>query len=143
MARGLAGPYTLPIPDDGDGEPEEYEKRPALDETGGYPAFALEYELVPGVPSSAEEQSIFRYLVGITYSADVELPWEPNDGGVIAPFQGGATTHGSRGDWPLPPNAEILTFILFGVGPTGFTDEHPAGALSVDRARGRADWRPA
>jgi hypothetical protein len=75
--------------------------------------------------------------------ADVKLPWHPNDGGVIAPFEGGTATHGSRGDWPLPPDATVLTFSLAGVNADGFADhQNPAGDLVVDVVRGEAAWRP-
>lgn len=69
--------------------------------------FTFEYELVPGVPSQ-QSDNLFRYLVQIDYDADVELPWEPIDGGALAPFRGGPTTHGSRRDWPLPVGAREL-----------------------------------
>jgi hypothetical protein len=62
-----------------------------FEEAGGYPGFSF---------SAAEAGgSFFRYLVGISYAADVKLPWWPNDAGAIAPFEGGDATHGSRGDW--------------------------------------------
>jgi hypothetical protein len=142
VARGLAGPYRLPIPDE---DVDDAQQLREFEDAGGYPGFSLEYELVPGV-SAAEgegEGSFFRFLVGITYQADARLPWEPADGGAIAPFEGGAATHGSRGDWPLPPDATVLTFSLARVGPDGFPDdEHPAGDLVVDLARGAAVWRP-
>jgi hypothetical protein len=44
--------------------------------------FTFEYELVPGVPSQ-QADNLFRYLVQIDYDADVELPWEPIDGGAL------------------------------------------------------------
>jgi hypothetical protein len=63
----------------------------------------------------------------------VELPRYPNDGGAIAPFEGGDATHGARGDWPLPPDATVLTFSLSAVNPAGFADcSDPAGDLVVD-----------
>jgi hypothetical protein len=143
IARGLAGPYQLGIPVDWDGDSTEYAKMLEFADAGGYPGFSLEYELVPGVPAAEREGNFFRYLVGISYGADVQLPWEPSDGGAIAPFEGGETTHGSRGDWPLPPEAKVLTFSLFGVGPSGFSDDNPAGALVVDLVRGDAAWHSA
>ncbi|WP_375475374.1 hypothetical protein [uncultured Jatrophihabitans sp.] len=105
--------------------------------------FALEYELTPGV-SEGHRDDFFRYLVGVSYDADVELPWEPTDGGAIAPFVGGPSTHGSRGDWPLPADARLLTFTLFGVeaGST-FTSHTPAGELVVDLETRSARWLPA
>jgi hypothetical protein len=134
IARGLGGPRRLPVPE----EMLEFE------EAGGYPGFSLEYELVPGVSAAEAEANVFRYLVGVSYTADVELPWFPNDGGAIAPFEGGDATHGSRGDWPLPPDARVLTFSLAGVDAAGFADpENPAGELVVDVKRGTAVWHPA
>jgi hypothetical protein len=151
VARGLGGPVRLSIADHWDGDSDEdgdtgdYEQMLELEEAGGYPGFSLEYELVPGV-SAAEavgDGAFFRFLVGVGYDADVKLPWYPNDGGAIAPFEGGSATHGSRGDWPLPPGASILTFSLSGVNADGFADrENPAGDLVVDVVRGNADWHP-
>jgi hypothetical protein len=142
IARGLGGPYRLPIPTRGDwdGDSADHARMLEFDEAGGYPGFSLEYELVPGVKPAGD---FFRYLVGVSYTADVELPWFPNDGGAIAPFEGGDTTHGSRGDWPLPPDATVLTFTIAGVGADGFPDyESPGGDLVVDLVRGDAAWRP-
>jgi hypothetical protein len=102
--------------------------------------FSLEYELVPGVPPS-EADDLSRHLVGVYYSADVDLPWEPVDGGAIAPFEGGASTHGSRGSWPLPAAARRLTFDLHAV-PRGqrWPNDTAAGQLVVDLAAGTARW---
>jgi hypothetical protein len=144
VARGLAGPYRLAIPDDWDGDIAEYEQMLKFEDAGGYPGFSLEYELVPGVSQTEAGENFFRYLVGITYKADVKLPWYPADGGAIAPFEGGAATHGSRGDWPLPPDAKVLTFSLGGTDPAGFPGyEISAGDLVVDMVHGNAVWRPA
>jgi hypothetical protein len=63
---------------------------------------------VPGVSAAEAGGDFFRYLVGISYTADVKLPWWPTDGGAIAPFEGSDATHGSRGDWPLPPDATAV-----------------------------------
>jgi hypothetical protein len=143
IARGLGGPFRLPIPDDWDGDVTEHAEMLELLEAGGYPGFTLEYELVPGVAAARGGDSLFGYLIGVSYHADVELPWWPNDGGTIAPFEGGDATHGFRGDWPLPPNATVLTFSIGGAGPAGtFEEESPAGDLVVDLARGSAAWRP-
>jgi hypothetical protein len=143
IARGLGGPFRLPIPADWDGDSAEYEQMLEFEEAGGYPGFSLEYELVPGVEEAGAGGNFFRYLVGVSYNADAELPWSPNDGGAIAPFEGGAATHGSRGDWPLPPGATTLTFSIAGVNPAGFADTgNPDGHLVVDLARGEAVWRP-
>jgi len=93
------------------------------------PALSLEYELVPGVPPLDEQRRVFDYLVGIDYSADGVLPWEPNDSGAIAPFDGGLSTHGSRGDWPLPTSGHVLRFRLSGRPDRRAT---PGGELVVD-----------
>ncbi|MGJ7440540.1 hypothetical protein [Aquipuribacter sp. MA13-6] len=159
IARGLSGPSELPLPwgdeDDEDGEDgedgeDEYRspEQIALDMAGrsGYPAFALEYELVPGIPPSAEEGSFFDHLVGITYDADVLLPWDGDDGGAIAPFEGGPSTHRSRGEWPLPPDARVLTFTLF--PPMSLADDgsdegpKPLGRLVVDLETSSGRWVP-
>lgn len=143
IARGLGGPFRLPIHENWDGDSAEHEQMLEFEEAGGYPGFSLEYELVPGVSAAEAGGDFFRYLVGISYTADVELPWRPTDGGAIAPFEGGDATHGSRGDWPLPPDATVLTFSLAGVNAAGFADnDNPAGDLVVDVVRGDAVWRP-
>ena len=106
------------------------------------PGFSLEYELTPGLPESARDD-FFRYLVGVSYTADVPLPGPPADGGAIAPFEGGAATHGSRGSWVLPREATLLTFTLTGIDPgTGMHRAEPAGDLLVDLELGAAQWRP-
>jgi hypothetical protein len=142
-ARGLGGPFRMPILDGMVDDHAEYER--LLREFGdvGYPAFTLEYELVPGVTAAEDEGDPFRFLAGVDYHADVELPWHPNDGGVLAPFEGGDATHGARGDWPLPPDATALTFQITGVGPNGLPDRSLAGNLVVDLVRGDAVWQPA
>jgi hypothetical protein len=143
IARGLGGPLQTLIPEDWDGDADQYEQMLEFQEAGGYPAFTLEYELVPGVRPAEADGSFFRFLVGVSYSADVDLPWFPNDGGAIAQFEGGDATHGARGDWPLPPAATVLTFSLASPDPAGFADsENPAGELVVDLAQGDAVWRP-
>jgi hypothetical protein len=115
---------------------------PAFGDQQAADGISLEYELVPGVEPSDDGGSFFHYLVGIEYSADVELPWEPNDGGAIAPFRGGASTHGSRGSWPLPQGANQLTFTLFAVGDSGFPNAEPAGSINVDLSTRTGVWRP-
>jgi hypothetical protein len=143
IARGLGGPLRLPIPDDWDGDSAGYEQMLQFERAGGYPGFSLEYELVPGVSAAEAGGDFFRFLVGVSYTADVELPWQPNDGGALAPFAGGDTTHGSRGDWPLPPDATVLTFSLAGIDPAGFADyRNPAGELVVDLVHSDATWHP-
>ena len=103
---------------------------------------SLEYELVPGVASGTGKR-VFDYLVGIEYEADVELPWMAVDGGAIAPFAGGATTHGSRGDWPLPIGARVLKFRVTGVDEvTGFQHQEYDGVLTVDLQGRSVQWLP-
>jgi hypothetical protein len=129
IARGLTSSGTMSFPSWDEDEVE-------------CAAFSFEYELVPGV-REGEFRSAFGYIVGIGYDADVELPWEPSDSGAIAPALGGASTHGSRGDWPLPDGARVLTFTLVAVTPSGWQAEQPAGELVVDLADGSARWTPA
>jgi hypothetical protein len=145
IARGLGGPFRASTVDRWNGDdPTDALLMAQFEEAGGYPAFTLEYELVPGVTSAEGEGNFFHFLVGVSYDADVELPWYPNDGGAIAQFEGGDATHGSRGDWPLPPTANVLTFSLASPDSAGFANsESPAGDLVVDVARGTARWRPA
>ena len=168
IARGLSGPVMLPIPvprplDADDDNEDEDEDEPGdepyeeglLDEYrsadqirldvavgAGYPGFSLEYELVPGLPSEPDPWAFFDTVVGIFFNADVPLPWEPSDGGVIAPYEGGASTHGSRGDWPLPPDARVLTFAIIAPPRAHTGDEEPAllGRLIVDLAAADARW---
>jgi hypothetical protein len=144
IARGLGGPFRTSTLDRWNGEdPPDAQLMAEFEDIGGYPAFTLEYELVPGVSTAEGEGNFFRFLVDISYHADVELPWYPNDGGAIAAFEGGDATHGFRGDWPLPPDAAVLTFAIAGVNADGFADhENPAGDLVVDVVRGNAAWRP-
>lgn len=157
VARGLSGPLVLPLPvpsdddddDDGDddedppvtpdSEPAEEYRSPeqvALDVDGrdGYPGFSLEYELVPGLP---EGYNFFDALLGIWFEADVPLPWEPGDSGALAPFKGGVSTHGSRGAWPLPPDAQVLTFTLH---PPLAMQGASLGRLVVQLESGDAHW---
>ena len=44
IARGLGGPFRLPIPADWDGDSAEYEQMLQFEEADGYPGFTLEYE---------------------------------------------------------------------------------------------------
>jgi hypothetical protein len=145
IGRGLGGPFRTSTRDRWNGDdPPDARSMAKFEEAGGYPTFTLEYELVPGVSAAEAEGNFFRFLVGVSYDAGVELPWYPNDGGAIAPFEGGGATHGFRGDWPLPPDATVLTFSLAGVDAAGFADpDDPAGHLVVDLGRGTAVWRPA
>jgi hypothetical protein len=107
------------------------------------PGFSFEYEFVPGVRAGGD-QNPYPYLVGIEYAADVPLPWEPVDGGAIAPFEGGESTHGSRGIWPLPRNAGELRFTLYGIDNTErWPRQEPDGVLVVDLHDGSAQWQPA
>jgi hypothetical protein len=142
VARGLGGPFRMSTLGRWNGD-ENAENEPLMrdwEEAGGYPAFTLEYELVPGVSAAEADGNFFSFLVGVDYEADVELPWYPNDGGGIAPFEGGDATHGFRGDWPLPPDATVLTFSLTGVRPDGFPEDDPAGKLVVDLVCGNTAW---
>jgi hypothetical protein len=119
--------------------PDENER-----DDGQMTGIGFEYELVPGVPAHPGRE-LFAYLVSIRYEADVDLPWGPADGGAIAPFEGGSSTHGSLGDWPLPDDARLLTFTLFGVDPETRRSSYsnPAGRVIVDLVTKRAEWQPA
>jgi hypothetical protein len=64
------------------------------------------------------------------------------DGGALAPFKGGVSTHGSLGDRPLPAGARRLTFRLYAVGESGHRKDEPAGAIDVDLVERTATWRP-
>ncbi len=108
----------------------------------GTQLFSLEYELVPGVAPQFRHD-FFRFLVRIEYSADVELPWDATYGGAIAPFEGGTSTHGSRGSWPLPADAKRLHFDLYPV-PQGqiWPADDSSGRLTVDLTEQSARWMP-
>jgi hypothetical protein len=112
------------------------------DGTGAFPSFSLDYELVPGITEDEGHGGLFWWLVGIEYQSDVALPWTPNDSGAIAPARGGASTHGSRGDWPLPREATVLRFVLTGVGASGSPHSEPDGVLTVDLRDETAVWEP-
>ncbi len=114
---------------------------PAYDEGPDRPSFSFEYELVPGVRED-EFRSIFGYLVGVGYEADVELPWDPADSGAVAPALGGLSTHGRRGDWPIPEGARRLMFSLLAVGENGWQLDEPAGEVIVNLGDGTASWEP-
>lgn len=125
IARGLCDRGSISGPDD----------------QRACPGFSLEYELVPGISSAHPGRAPFAYLVGIHYSADVDLPWTPNDHGAIAPARGGASTHGSRGDWPLPSEARTLRFVLTGIDKANeFQRDEPDGVLTVDLHNATAVW---
>ncbi len=137
IVRGINDAGLIPGPEpESASRPDDY-----------YPAITLEYELVPGVDPAevaGPGRGVFSFLVGIDYDADIPLPWTPNDHGAIAPFEGGESTHGSRGSWPLPRQARILRFTLTGVDDaTGNPQSEPDGVLVVDLAGETADWRPA
>ena len=115
----------------------------AIEHARQVPGFDLEYELVPGLTEAEVDAAgdIFPFLVEVEYTADRDLPWEVSDGGAIAPAEGGASTPGSRGSWPIPDGARVLTFTLTGVDvQTGFNREDPDGQLIVDLSDQSARW---
>ncbi len=127
VARGLSGPERLQV----DGP---------LDSGAVDDGFFLEYELVPGVPASPSS-SVVATRVRVSFDAGGAFPADLHDGGAIAPFVGGPTTHGSRGPWPLPPGARVLTFALTGPVVTGAEAvPAPVGRLVVDLDRRDAHW---
>jgi len=106
--------------------------------------FDFEYELVPGLTEhEIEDEGWFAFLVDVEYAADQPLPWDVSDGGAIAPALGGASTHGSRGSWPIPDGARTLNFSITGIDPqTHRSKEQPDGCLSVDLRQQTAHWAP-
>lgn len=104
--------------------------------------FSLEYELVPGVTAdeAQEPSAFFQFIVGITYSADTPIPWEPVDSGALAPFEGGGSTHGTRGSYPLPRDARFLSFQLHEADASPMAASF--GTLVVDMLERRAQWVP-
>jgi len=108
-----------------------------------YPGFSFEYELAPGVESGeGAGEGIGPFLVGIEYGADVALPSVPADGGAIAPFVGGPTTRGTRGSWPLPRDARLLKFVLYGLDAgSSWPRETPDGVLTVDLQSSEATFQ--
>jgi hypothetical protein len=126
IARGLADCGTIEV------------------EEGTAPGFSLEYELVPGVPPLEDARNMFDFIIHVEYEADVPLPWQAVDGGAIAPFEGGASTHGSMGTWPLPSGARTLRFHVSGPHRRrqgGGLERSPVeGILEVDLLAGAARW---
>lgn len=105
------------------------------------PGFDLWYELVPGLTEAEDEDGFFPYLVAVDYSADLPLPWEISDGGAMAPSEGGMSTAGCRGAWPIPDGARILTFEITGFDKdTREENDTPDGTLSVDLTTKDATW---
>jgi hypothetical protein len=143
IARGLGGPFRLPILDDWDGDSAECEQMLEFGETCGYPGLTLEYELIPGIPAQAGGD----LFVISSASPTTRTLSSPGGRTTVArsPRSRAATRPtDSAGDWPLPPNATVLTFSIAGIDPAGFTDrENPAGDLVVNVLHGNAAWRPA
>jgi hypothetical protein len=105
----------------------------------------LVYELVPGVPQLTRTGSR-PSTVDATYGADVSLPWSTGGtgpGGLGGPgwlekFQGGESTIGGLGPWPVPDAAQRLTFWLHDVD-----NGTCRGALHIDLQSRSVDWVPA
>jgi hypothetical protein len=68
IARGLGGPFRASTVDRWNGDdPTDALLMAQFEEAGGYPAFTLEYELVPGVTSAEGEGNFFTsWLVSHT-----------------------------------------------------------------------------
>ena len=107
----------------------------------------LVYELVPGVEAAeAPTDRSQPFTVDATYGADVPLLWSTGgtgpDGsggtGWIEKYQGGASTLGGLGPWPVPDGAQHLTFWLHAA--TG--DYKCRGALRVDLSNHAVRWDP-
>ncbi|GLY15663.1 hypothetical protein Kisp01_26780 [Kineosporia sp. NBRC 101677] len=60
IARGLAGPYELTVPQEWDGDAGEYEQMLEYLDGGGYPGFSLEYELAPAVVDLQKAEAYWR-----------------------------------------------------------------------------------
>lgn len=114
----------------------------ALQRAEQVPGFHLHYELVPGL--SAEEidgGDLTPFVVKIEYAADVELPWPMTDQGSVAEPDGSGATAATRGHWPLPHGARLLTFrITSKDSRTGRTRSSPDGELVVDLTTQTATW---
>lgn len=107
----------------------------------------LVYEIVPGVtPTERPADRSQPFTVDATYGADVGLSWSTGGsgpGGLGGPcwvedYQGGESTLGGLGPWPVPDGARQLTFWLHAAD--NFTCR---GSLQVDLNRQTASWVPA
>jgi len=106
----------------------------------------LVYELAPGVQAAeAPTDRSQPFTVDATYGTDVPLFWStggtgPNDSGGpgwIEKYQGGSSTVGGLGPWPIPDGAQHLTFWLHAA------DDHTCrGALRVDLRTHTVRWDP-
>ena len=106
----------------------------------------LVYELIPGVaPTEAPDDKSQPLTVDATYGADVPLFWSTGgtgpDGsggpGWIEKYEGGSSTIGGLGPWPVPHGARELTFWL-----QAAHDFTCRGALRVDLSSQQARWEP-
>lgn len=109
--------------------------------SGELDRISLEYEIVPGVTEQEHrEKGLFAFIVAIDYSPDVPFGEPVADFGAIAPFKGGPSTHGSRGNWPLPAGASRLLFRLVGRQSSGDSWDALTGTLEVNLVSGSARW---
>ena len=106
----------------------------------------LVYEIVPGVePAEAPRDGAQPFTVDATYAADVALPWSTGGtgpDGMGGPcwhesYQGGESTVGGLGPWPVPDGAQRLTFWLHAVDTFSC-----CGTLQVDLSTSTAQWEP-
>ena len=106
----------------------------------------LVYELLPGVAlSEAPVEKSQPYTVDATYDTDVPLSWSTGGSGPdglggpcwVEKYEGGSSTIGGLGPWPVPHGARELTFWL-----QAADDFTCRGALRVDLRSQEARWEP-
>jgi hypothetical protein len=111
------------------------------DSHGQVPVVDFLYDFVPGLTEDEEEGGFFPYLVQFEYAADRPLPWEESGGGATGPSEGGASTPGFEGPWPIPDGAQLLMFDLTGFDKdTRVENDEPDGTLTVNLATKTAVW---
>ena len=101
---------------------------------------------MPGVEAAeAPTEKSRPFTVDATYGADVPLSWSTGGTGPDAPggpcwhenYQGGASTVGGPGPWPVPDSAQHLRFWLHAAD-----DYQCRGALRVDLGDQTVRWDP-
>ena len=100
----------------------------------------------PGVEAAeAPTDKSQPFTVDATFGADVPLFWSTGGTGPggsggpgwIEKYQGGSSTLGGLGPWPVPYGAQHLTFWLHAAD-----DDKCRGALKVDLNNHAARWEP-
>ncbi|MCI2237407.1 hypothetical protein MO973_05865 [Paenibacillus sp. TRM 82003] len=144
IARGLTDEGTWP---------DALGNEPPAEAGGTWQMVSLEYELVPGFTDEQIDAAPWENvpIVDAVYRTDAPLAWSTGgEHGGMASFEtppGQVKAIGQCGPYPLPPEAEQVSFELFAVldaqGSRVWASSRPVGAVVVDVASGTAHWRPA